>query len=279
MQLNISNLNYYYPFSEEKAISDVNLSFDEAGILGLLGPSGSGKSTLFYMLKGLLLPEAGQIKVNEASYLTKNSIDRAIQKEIGLVFQFPENQFFAETVFDEVAFALKQDNYSFQEIKERVEGTLNSLGLTAEDYLERSPFSLSGGEMRRIALASVLVSEPRLLLLDQPFTGLDSNGRKELIELLKRLSRKSIELIIIISHKTDLIAELCHKIIFMKEGGIEVFGEVKKLMADLDLLNKLDLRQPRLYQIFKCLENKGKEIDINQLNWEEVRSKIFKGRL
>lgn len=237
MPIELRDVSYVYhkglPF-EARALDGVNLTLDEGECLGIAGRTGSGKSTLLQHLNGLLLPQEGDVLVDGVSLkgASKEQL-RSIRQRVGLVFQYPEQQFFAETVFEEVAFAPRNMGLSEEEVRERVLWSLGMVGLDPEELLSRSPFSLSGGQMRRVAIASVLSMRPKYLVLDEPTSGLDLEGRGRLLEMLLRFKESGMGLAVV-SHDVDFLFEACDRLALMSGGRILVQGpleEVVELLA------------------------------------------------
>lgn len=239
--MEIINLNYVYNQNtvyEKKALDNINLKLDAGKIIGLIGKSGAGKSTLAQNLCGLIKPTSGKI-------LTGN-------KKIGMVFQFPEHQIFEMTVKKEIEFAIKNKNASEKIILD----ALYAVGLT-DDYLEKNPFELSGGEKRKVAIASILVMQPEILILDEPTVGLDYKTQQNLLSYIKQIHRQKQITIIIISHDVNAIAQLTEKTIIMDAGKIIYYGDTAQAFRNE---NKNLVRMPDTKKLINLLNENGFQI-------------------
>ena len=221
MSIVIEHLNYVYmqggPY-ETKALDDVSLTIHDGEFVGLIGHTGSGKSTLVQHLNGLILPTSGQITVDGMDLADKNTDKRAIRRRVGLVFQYPENQLFEETVAKDIAFGPKNLGLDEAEIDRRVRTAMRRVALDYDKLSQRSVFELSGGQMRRVAIAGVLAMEPQTLVLDEPCAGLDPKGREEILGLISDLHRESGATIVMVSHSMDDVAALAERVIVMNHG-------------------------------------------------------------
>ena len=208
MEIKLKNVDYIYnegtPFSN-KVLEDINLDLNEEKIIGIIGKSGSGKTTLVQLLNGLFIPSKGNIQVDD--FIIRKGMKLGninnLRRKVGLVFQFPEEQFFNPTVKDEISFALKYFKYKSDRINKQVSDALTMVGLDNE-YLSRNVFNLSGGEKRKIAIASILVFNPKIVILDEPTVGLDYKSKKRMMELIKKLKERYNKTIIIVSHDVDM---------------------------------------------------------------------------
>lgn len=226
----------YNQYNPTVALKDINLSISEQEFIGLIGHTGSGKSTLVQLLNGLIEPTSGTVLYNNEDIFSDKKRLKFIRQKVGLVFQYPEHQLFEESIYEDVAFGPKNLGLKKEEIKNRVKESLELVGLDYEKFKDRSPFNLSGGQQRRVAIAGVLALKPEILILDEPSAGLDPNGRNNLLELLKYLHQDINITIILISHRMEEIAKLATRVIVMDEGRIvldgspaEVFSEEKKI--------------------------------------------------
>ncbi len=256
----IQNLSHtYMPGStfERKALKDINLTLNTGDILGIIGHTGSGKSTLVQHLNGILKPDSGTIEVDGLRAEGKEL--KALRKKVGLIFQYPEHQLFEETVYKDITFGLNKLSLSQDEIKERVLHTINLLGI-APELLEKSPFELSGGQKRRVAIAGVLVMEPKVLILDEPTAGLDPQGSLEVFKILSSLNKKEGTTIIIISHNMEEVAAFCNRVAVMSEGSIVMCDSAGNVFKKDTELNKYNLDIPQITKLFKELENLGYEL-------------------
>ncbi len=226
----------YNQYNPTVALKDINLSISEQEFIGLIGHTGSGKSTLVQLLNGLIEPTSGTVLYNNEDIFSDKKKLKFIRQKVGLVFQYPEHQLFEESIYEDVAFGPKNLGLKKEEIKSRVKESLELVGLDYKKFKDRSPFNLSGGQQRRVAIAGVLALKPEILILDEPSAGLDPNGRNNLLELLKYLHQDINITIILISHRMEEIAKLATRVIVMDEGRIvldgspaEVFSEEKKI--------------------------------------------------
>ena len=257
--LSVKNLIYGYskgtPF-EKGALKDVTLSFDEGDIVAVIGHTGSGKSTLLQHLNGLIKPDSGDVLFENVSiYSTKETL-RQCRFNVGLCFQYPEQQLFESTVYSDIAFGPTNMKLSQDEIDKRVRESLSFVGLT-EDYLEKSPFDLSGGEKRRVAIAGVISMRPKVLILDEPTAGLDPRGKKNLLKLIKDYNEATGSTVIFVSHNMDDVAAIADKVIVMSEGRVAMEGTVDEVYSQGEKLSDLGLDIPEITAVFLALKEAG----------------------
>ncbi len=249
-----------------RALDEVSLEIAEGDFLGIIGHTGSGKSTFIQHLNGLIPVESGRLTVGETDLFAgvkKNKKQlKNLRSRVGMVFQYPEYQLFEQTVFDDVAFGYKNffPEADKEEIKAAVFGALDLVGLD-RSVLNRSPFDLSGGQKRRVAIAGVIVTKPEILILDEPVAGLDPLGKNELMALLHRLHKTSCKTIIIVSHDMDEVADNCNKVAVFSEGKIIKVGSPKEVFNDYEGLTALRLDVPITEYIAMKLKEKGVYID------------------
>ncbi|WP_432404430.1 energy-coupling factor transporter ATPase [Wukongibacter sp. M2B1] len=279
MSIIVENLVHIYspgsPF-ESKALSDISFSIEEGEFVGLIGHTGSGKSTLIQHLNGLLKPTNGKIFINNLDITSKNVKLSEIRKKVGLVFQYPEYQLFEETIHKEVAFGPTNLGLSDSEIKDRVREALATVGLEYDKVKDRSPFELSGGQRRRIAIAGVLAMKPDVLILDEPTAGLDPRGRDEILAQIKALHSKYKITVILVSHSMEDIARLVDKIIVMDKGKIALIGTPREVFKKADDLEKMGLGIPQITYLVRMLNEKGISIRDDILTVEEAKDEILK---
>lgn len=244
------------PF-ETKAIKGVTLRIRHNEILSIVGPTGCGKSTLIQHLNGILRPSSGKVSVDGQDIWERNVDLKKIRQKVGLVFQYPEHQLFEETVFDDVAFGPRNLGITEEEVYQSVKAALLFLDLPFERIKERSPFSLSGGEMRRVALAGVLAMKPRVLVMDEPTAGLDPLGKKKLLNKIIELQREQGTTIVLVSHAVEEIAEVSHRIVVMKEGEILLEGTPGEVFSRHEELKSSHLLLPQYAQLMKLMNEKG----------------------
>ena len=243
------NVNYIYqqgmPF-ERQALYDVNIEIEDGSLVALIGHTGSGKSTLIQHFNALVKPTSGKIIINGIDVTAPKADLRLVRKTVGLVFQYPEHQLFEETVYKDIAFGPKNMGFSDEEIDKRVRESAALVGLK-EKHLTRSPFDLSGGQKRRVAIAGVLAMNPKVLILDEPTAGLDPKGRDEILATLKKLHEENKEMIIIfVSHSMEDVAKTAERVIVMNGGHVEMQGTVAEVFAQAEHLQKIGLNVPQV---------------------------------
>lgn len=243
------NINYIYqqgmPF-ERQALYDVNVEIEDGSLVALIGHTGSGKSTLIQHFNALVKPTSGKIIINGIDVTAPKADLRLVRKTVGLVFQYPEHQLFEETVYKDIAFGPKNMGFSDEEIDKRVRESAALVGLK-EKHLTRSPFDLSGGQKRRVAIAGVLAMNPKVLILDEPTAGLDPKGRDEILATIKKLHEENKEMIIIfVSHSMEDVAKTAERVIVMNDGHVEMQGTVAEVFAQAEHLQKIGLNVPQV---------------------------------
>ncbi|MBP0979683.1 MAG: energy-coupling factor transporter ATPase [Oscillospiraceae bacterium] len=270
--IKIRNLSYIYskgtPF-EKKALDNINLEINNNSFVGLIGHTGSGKSTLVQHFNGLLKPDFGEIYINQKNIWAEKSEIYKYRFKVGLVFQYPEHQLFEETVFKDIAFGPKNMGLSLEDIKSRVNWAINIVGLSSE-FLNKSPFELSGGQKRKVALAGIISMDPEILILDEPTAGLDPKSKNLLLENIKSYQNKNNKIIILISHNMDDVAQFCDNIILMNQSRIYLTGSVKKVFCQVDKLESVGINVPTVSRIFNLLKNKGYNIKTNITTVDEA---------
>ena len=277
MPIVIEHLNYVYmsggPY-ETKALDDVNLTIADGEFVGLIGHTGSGKSTLVQHLNGLLLPTGGKIFVDGIDVADKNTDRRAIRRRVGLVFQYPENQLFEETVEKDIAFGPKNLGLDEAEIARRVKDAMRKVALDYDTLHERSVFELSGGQMRRVAIAGVLAMEPQVLVLDEPCAGLDPRGREEILGLIRDLHRQSGTTIVMVSHSMDDVASLTERVIVMNHGKVAMDGTPREVFSRGEQLREMGLDVPQAVILADKLRARGFDVPEGVYRVEEIRAVI-----
>ena len=280
MSVIVKNLTYIYdegmPFAS-KAIDDISFEIRDNDFVGLIGHTGSGKSTLIQHLNGLLKPSSGQIIVNGFNITDKDLNLTEIRKRVGIVFQYPEYQLFEETVEKDIAFGPGNLGLDEEEISKRVRKSMEAVGLDYETYKDKSPFDLSGGQKRRVAIAGVIAMNPEVLILDEPTAGLDPGGRDEIFNLIKKLHRDNNITIILSSHSMDDMAKLAQTIIVMNHGKIEFMGTPREVFTShAARLREIGLDVPQVLELATKLRNKGFDIRPDVLTVEEIKDEILK---
>lgn len=279
MSIVVRNLTHIYmpgtPF-ESIAIKDINWEIADGEFWGLIGHTGSGKSTLIQHLNGLLKPTSGEIIIDGENLHARGARMKEIRQKIGLVFQYPEHQLFEETVERDVAFGPKNMGLPEDEVAKRVKEALELVGLPYDAVKDKSPFELSGGQMRRVAIAGVLAMNPEVLILDEPTAGLDPLGRDEIIEEIVALRKKRNITVILVSHSMEDIARLVDKIAVMHRGKMIKQGSSREIFRDYRGLTSVGLGIPQITELMMKLREKGKDVACDILTVEEARAEILK---
>lgn len=280
MTIKIDNLSYTYnpnsPF-ESNALKNINLEIKEHEFIGLIGHTGSGKSTLVQMLNGLLQPTTGSVNVDGDLTSSKSKNLKLIRQKVGLVFQYPEYQLFEETIALDIAFGPKNLGLDEKEIEKRVKDSMELVGLDYESMKDQSPFDLSGGQKRRVAIASVLAMKPKYLILDEPTAGLDPSGRDSILAEIKNLYDKDEEItIIIVSHSMEDIAKLAKRVIVMHSGEVFADDHPRRVYARDVELEAIGLDVPQITKATRLLKEKGYDFEETIITVEEALEAILK---
>lgn len=280
MRIEAKNLTFIYGAGlpwERKALDDVSFSVEEGEFVGLIGETGSGKSTLVQILNGILRPTSGEVLLDGVNIFKEKALLSKVRFQIGLIFQFPEQQLFAETVFEDVAFGPRNMNLDQEEVSRRVEEALLKVGLNPPQFKNRSPFSLSGGEKRLVAIAGVLAMKPRVLILDEVTAGLDPKGKKEILARIQLLHQKEKATIIMVSHDMDEIAALAQKIIILKQGRVVLSGTPEEVFSRGDVIEEHGLSLPTIPKLFYLLKECGWDLPTTVLDLKEACRLIKEG--
>lgn len=283
MLIRAENLSYTYapgtPLAR-MALRGVNLEIGPGERVGILGPSGSGKSTLVQSLAGLLTPTAGRVGLDGIAAHERSAVARDRRRRVGLAFQYPEDQIFEQTVFREVAFGPHNLGLDQAEIARRVRWALELVGLDSAAMEKRIPFTLSGGEMRRVALAGVLAMHPEVLILDEPTAGLDPHGRRELLTHVRAWQEQSTDgrettpTLILVSHNLDELARIVERVILLNEGKVAADGPVRQVLSGAEMLRAAGLDVPRPVALLWALREAGWQVRVDRLLLEEVVGEI-----
>ena len=261
--MQVKNLSYVYsagtPF-EHKALDNVNFTIHRGEFVGIIGHTGSGKSTLMQQLNGLLKPTAGQVLLNGVDIWLDKQTTRQARFRVGLVFQYPEYQLFEETVYKDIAFGPKNMGLSQQEIDRRVREAAGFVGIT-ERQLQSSPFDLSGGQKRRVAIAGVIAMEPELLILDEPIAGLDPVGRAEILGNIESYRRAKNATVMMVSHSMEDVARMTDRLLVLYNSRLAMDAPPAQVFSRAQELIDMGLDIPRVTQIFLDLKNKGLDVD------------------
>lgn len=278
MPIILENVSYTYmpgtPYSR-KALQNINLVIDCGEFVGIVGHTGSGKSTLVQHLNGLLQPTEGRVKVDGTDLQDKKQPQKKIRQRVGMVFQYPEHQLFEETVFEDVAFGPRNLGLSPDEVSERVESALERVGLPVGEYGLRSPFRLSGGQMRRVAIAGVIALQPQYLVLDEPSAGLDPKGRDEIFEQIMQLYVSGGMAVVLVTHNMEDVARLAKRLLVMNRGKIEFDGRPSSLFHDASIqLREFGIGLPYATELLKNLRAKGLDVDDTLLATGDIAREI-----
>ena len=258
------------------ALEDVSLTIEDGEFIGIIGHTGSGKSTLVQHLNGLLKPTSGQILVDGEDLNGGNVNRRALRQRIGLVFQYPEYQLFEETVARDIAFGPKNQGLSGKEIDQRVRYAMECVHLDYEKYSERSPFELSGGQMRRVAIAGVLAMRPAVLILDEPTAGLDPRGRDRILSMLEELHARDHVTIIMVSHSMDDMARLATRLVVMANGKILASGTPREIFSQVNMMVSAGLDVPQAARLCHALREKGYALPADLYRPEELKEHLLR---
>jgi energy-coupling factor transport system ATP-binding protein len=262
------------PF-EVRALDQINLTINDGDFVGLIGQTGSGKSTLIQHINGLLKPTSGSVTVNGRSTDVRGAAIRELRREVGLVFQYPEYQLFEETVSADVAFGPRQLGLPEEEIQRRTTSALTAVGLDPVAAGSRSPFELSGGQMRRVAIAGVLAMEPRVLILDEPTAGLDPEGRDEILDEIAKWWRQNNATVILVTHNMEDIARLATRLIVMAKGRVVIDAAPRDVFSRPAEIRTQGLRLPQVAEVARLLRDKGWPIAKTPLTPEEAAEQIL----
>ena len=280
MSIIVKNLTHIYnedmPFAS-KALDEISFKIEDRDFIGLIGHTGSGKSTLIQHLNGILKPSSGEIIINDFKITDPDLNLTEIRKRVGVVFQYPEYQLFEETVEKDIAFGPSNLGLGESEVHKRVQESMEAVGLDYKDFKDKSPFELSGGQKRRVAIAGVIAMNPEVLILDEPTAGLDPGGRDEIFDLIKKLHKENNMTIILSSHSMDDMAKLAKTIIVMNHGKIEFMGTPREVFKDNAMrLKEIGLDIPQVLELAIKLREKGFDIKEDILTVEEAKQEIIK---
>ena len=279
MPIQIEHLTHTYmpgsPFSAV-ALRDITLTIEDGELIGLLGHTGSGKTTLVQHLNGLIKPTEGKVLVDGLDTSDKNTSLLEVRRKVGLVFQYPEYQLFEETVAKDIAFGPKNLGLSEAEIDQRVRTAMEKVGLDYEEIAERSPFELSGGQMRRVAIAGVLAMQPKVLVLDEPTAGLDPAGRRSILDMIRQLHAAGGLTVIMVSHSMDDISTLATRLIVMSKGELVMTGTPREVFRNRELLSSIGLGVPQAAELAFQLREAGFQLPDDLYTADELYDAIMK---
>lgn len=260
MQIKFDHVKADYqlgPIRAANIIDDISLDIRSGSFTAVIGPTGAGKTSLLKLINGLLAPSTGSVQVGEMvlKKVTKKADLNFVRKRVGMVFQFPENQLFAETVKDDIAFGPKNFGFNEEEVERSVSQSLEQVGLS-QALLKRSPFSLSGGQQRRVALAGVLATKPDILVLDEPGAGLDTRGKSEILSLIKALNEKEGVTVLLVTHDMNDVAQYADHVLLLDKGKSASYQATESFFGDQDQLIKWDLDLPDVVQLQRQIEQR-----------------------
>ncbi|HHV61708.1 MAG TPA: energy-coupling factor transporter ATPase [Firmicutes bacterium] len=278
MSIRVEHVSHIYmagtPF-EAVALDDVSVNIDDGEFVGLIGETGSGKSTLVQHFNGLLKPTRGKVYIDDIDLSSRDTKMKEIRRKVGLVFQYPEHQLFEETVYGDVAFGPRNLGLSEDEVAGRVMWALRIAGLDYEGVKDRSPFELSGGQMRRVAIAGVLAMQPKTLILDEPAAGLDPRGRDDILGQIKRLHTELGMTIVLVSHNMEDVAELVDRLIVMNRGKIAIDGPTREVFKRAEELREMGLGIPQVTELMRELARRGWNVRTDVLTVGEAKEELL----
>ncbi|MDS0526767.1 energy-coupling factor transporter ATPase [Clostridium sp. SHJSY1] len=278
MSIKIENLTHIYmpkgPF-EKIALDNVNIEIKDGEFVALIGHTGSGKSTLIQHMNGLLDATSGKIIIDGIDITKKGVKLTDVRKKVGLVFQYAEYQLFEESIAKDIAFGPQNLGLTEDEIKERVKSSMEMVGLDYETYKDKSPFDLSGGQKRRVAIAGVIAMKPKTLILDEPTAGLDPKGREDILSQIKKLHKEYGMTIILVSHSMEDVAKIAEKVIVMNHGKVALQGTPEEVFKEIETLENIGLGVPQVTYLMKALKNKGFNVCENLYTIEQARKELL----
>ena len=279
MSIKIESLTHIYmpgsPF-EKVALKDINLTINDNDFVALIGHTGSGKSTLIQHLNGLLSPTKGKIYIDDIDITEKNVKLVDIRKKVGLVFQYSEYQLFEETIEKDIEFGPKNLGLSDEEIHQRVVKAMEMVGLDYNEYKDKSPFDLSGGQKRRVAIAGVIAMNPKTLILDEPTAGLDPKGRDDILTQIKKLHDNYGMTIILVSHSMEDVANIADKVIVMNNGSVELQGPIDTVFKEVEKLESIGLAVPQVTYLMLKLKSLGFDVSDGIYTIKQAKEEIIK---
>ena len=277
MSIKLEHINYIYGEEtayEKHALKDINLEIPDGQFVGIIGHTGSGKSTLIQHLNGLIKATSGVIYYNGENIYAEGYSMKELRSHVGLVFQYPEYQLFEADVLSDVCFGPKNLGLSEEEVKMRSLEALHQVGLK-EKYYDKSPFDLSGGQKRRVAIAGILAMHPEVLILDEPTAGLDPKGRDDILDQIAKLHKERGITVILVSHSMEDVAKYVERIIVMDHGCMKFDGEPKKVFEHYKELESIGLSAPQVTYVMQDLKEKGFDVDVHAITVEEAKQSIL----
>ena len=279
MSIEVRHLTHNYSAGtilSKVALEDISFRIEDGEFVGIVGHTGSGKSTLVQHLNGLLTPSSGQVLIDGEDLNGNRANRRALRMQIGLVFQYPEYQLFEETVAKDIAFGPKNQGLSDAEIDERVRYAMDCVHLRYDDLAEKSPFELSGGQMRRVAIAGVIAMKPKVLILDEPTAGLDPRGRDRILSMLEDLRNRGGTTILMVSHSMDDMARLASRLLVLSEGKLVADGTPREIFAQEERMNRIGLGVPEAARLCALLRREGLKLPADLYRPAELREALLR---
>lgn len=276
--LETQNLTHIYSkgtTSQVDAIRDISLAIEKGELVGIIGHTGSGKSTLIQHFNGLLKASSGTVLLEGQDIWQDKKNIRAVRFKVGICFQYPEYQLFEETVYKDIAFGPKNMKLSEEEIDKRVRSVIRFVGLN-ETYLDKSPFDLSGGEKRRVAIAGVMAMEPEVLILDEPCAGLDPRGRDTVLSMIKQYQKDTGSTLLVVSHSMEDISKIATKILVMNQSRLAYYDTVDRVFSHAEELQDMGLNIPQLTRLFMKLKAAGYDVDTDVYTMEKAKSELLR---
>ena len=277
MQITFRQVSHTYqpgsPF-QSTALSNIDFTVESGEFLALIGHTGSGKSTLAQHINGLLKPTSGQVLIDGSDIHADGYSKKTLRQKVGMVFQYAEHQLFEETVEKDIAFGPKNLGLDEAEITIRVQEAMEKVGLEYDEFKEKSPFELSGGQMRRVAIAGVLAMRPEVLILDEPAAGLDPMSREEMLQLIKALHEKGTT-IVMISHSMDDVARFATRVLVMKKGTVAMDGTPEEVFSQVELLHSIGLAAPDTVELCWELNKIGFHLPLDKLSTEDCAQALY----
>lgn len=276
--LETKDLSYIYSkgtSSQVSAIKDVCLKIEKGELVGIIGHTGSGKSTLIQHFNGLLKGSSGTVYLDGKDIWENKKDIKNVRFKVGICFQYPEYQLFEETVYKDIAFGPKNMKLSDDEIDKRVRSVIKFVGLD-ESYLDKSPFDLSGGEKRRVAIAGVMAMEPEVLILDEPCAGLDPKGRDTVLSMIREYQKNTGSTLLVVSHSMEDISKIATKVLVMNESRLAYYDSVDGVFSHANELKRMGLNIPQLTELFIKLKEKGYDVPTNVYTLEKAKEEILK---
>ena len=279
MSIKVENLTHIYmpgtPF-EMTALDNISLELEEGKFYAIIGHTGSGKSTFIQHLNGLLKPTSGKIFIGDVDITDKKTVMSEVRKRVGLVFQYPEYQLFEETIEKDIAFGPKNLGLPEAEIQSRVRKAMEIVGLDFEKYRNLSPFELSGGQKRRVAIAGVIAMEPQVLILDEPTAGLDPKGRDEILAQIIKLHEYYKSTVILVTHSMEDVAEIADEVIVMSDSKVIMKGLPSEVFTKAELLESVGLGAPQITYLMKALKEKGFDVSTDIFTVKDAKKELLR---